>query len=352
VLVAVSEETGEGREVDAVGFEVEGLDAGDWLPEEGIDAAGIDPRGDRRYSSSFAVDADFGLAEGGVAAGFELVCDGAGDAEIPELVADLALRDDVEEDLLDVAREVEGGAGLVGSGVEGDGAVAGADGDDDVRRDWRGGVPGGGVELECGTGEDDAGKGRVDDVADGGEAGLRRFEERGEVGDVALDVPGGAEGGAGFGGGAVEDVGVAEIEPGAAVELAPGSDGEVGGEDNLGPGAGAGGGRRVGEGRAVEVFKGGVAEQRDDAGFGGGTWDEGLGGDWVRRAYLRSCWGGDDLRRGGGEGEGCEEEELRDGGEDSVDAREGGCFVHGLHSLGFTGRGAAGARYHILITAE
>lgn len=148
MLGAIAEQAGEGCEVNAVGLEVEGLDAGDGLPQKGVDAAGEDPWEDGSNAGGFAVDADFGFAEGGVATGFEFAGNRSGDAQIPELVADLALGDDVEVDLLDVAREVEGGGGLVGGGVEGYGAVAGAYGNDDVWRDGCGGVEVRWVELE------------------------------------------------------------------------------------------------------------------------------------------------------------------------------------------------------------
>ena len=148
VLAAVAEESGEGREIDAIGFEVESLDAGDGLPQIRVEAAGEDPGIDRRDACGLAVDGDFGLAEGGVAAALEFACYVVGDAEVPELIADLALRDDVEVDLLDVAWEVERSGGLVGGGVERDGAVAGAYGNDDVGYDGRRRLPGGWVELE------------------------------------------------------------------------------------------------------------------------------------------------------------------------------------------------------------
>lgn len=151
-------------------------------------------------------------------------------------------------------------------------------------------------------------------------------------------MPGRAEGGTGFGGSAVEDVGIAEIEPGAAVELAASGDSEVGGEDDLRPWAGTCCGRRVGERRAVEVFKGGVAEERDDAGLGGRACDQRLSSDWIGRTHLWSWWDGDDLRSGGADGDGCEEEKPCDGRDGLNDARGGDCVVHVLHSLGLLRR--------------
>jgi hypothetical protein len=65
---AVGEDSCEGCEIDAEGLEVEGLDAGDWFPEIGVDAAGINPGIDGSYSGRDAVDADFGFSVAGAAA--------------------------------------------------------------------------------------------------------------------------------------------------------------------------------------------------------------------------------------------------------------------------------------------
>ena len=70
VLAAVCEQAGEGCEVNAVGLEVEGLNAGDGFPEIGVEATGEDPRINGGYACRFAVDGDFSFAECGIAAGF------------------------------------------------------------------------------------------------------------------------------------------------------------------------------------------------------------------------------------------------------------------------------------------
>jgi len=150
------------------------------------------------------------------------------------------------------------GRDLVRGGVEGAGIAAGTfNGNNDVGRFGRRIAPRCRIELERGVGVDDAVVGNA--VIDAYEisqvrlAGFSGFEDCGEIGDVALDMPGRAEGGAGLGGGAVVDVGVAEIKGGCAVVLAARGDGEVGGEDDLGPGTGAGTGRRVAIGLGVVV---------------------------------------------------------------------------------------------------
>src|ERR1700761_1758913 len=235
VLAAVAEHAGKGSEVDAVGFEVEGLDTGEGFPEEGIDAAGKDEGIDRCDTRWLAVDADLSLAEGCVAAALERAGLVVGYAEVPELIADLALGEYVEIDLLYVARQIDGLANMVGCGVKRGGIAAGAETYDDVRCDrseseWRSRI-----ELQRGVGKDSARVCGVDDVADSGRARLGGFENRGEVGDVAFNVPGGAEVVAGLGSRAEEDVDVAKIKPGGAVELVSSRDGEVCSKDDLGP---------------------------------------------------------------------------------------------------------------------
>jgi hypothetical protein len=50
VRLPVAQDSGEWRQINAIGFEVEGLHAGDGNPQAGIDAAGVDPGIDRRDS--------------------------------------------------------------------------------------------------------------------------------------------------------------------------------------------------------------------------------------------------------------------------------------------------------------
>src|ERR1700733_1175675 len=261
VLIAVAEHAGKGSEVDAVGLEVEGLDTGNRLPEEGIDASGEDEGIDRRDPGGLAVDADLSLAEGGVAAALERAGHVVGHTKVKELIVDLVLGEDVEIDLLHVARQVDGLGELAGSGVERERIAAGADAYDDVRRDRSEGERRSRIELQRGVGKDDSVKGGVDGVADSGRAWLGGFEDRGEVGDVALNVPGGAEVAAGLGSSAEEDVDVAEIKPGGAVELVSCGDGEVCRKDDFGPWAGTSCGGSVVERGCVEVVKRRVGKQ-------------------------------------------------------------------------------------------
>ena len=261
VLVTIAEHAGKRSKVDAIGFEVEGLDTGDGLPKEGIDAAGEDEGIDRRDTGGLAVDADLSLAEGGVAAALERAGLVVGHAEVPELIVDLALGNYVEINLLYVAWQIDGLADLVSCGVERGRVAAGADTYDDVRRSRSEGERRSREELQRGVGKDGARVGGVDDVADSGRARLGGLENRGEVGDVAFNVPRGAEVVAGLGSSAEEDVDIAEIKPGGAVELVSRGDGEVCRKDDLGPGAGTSCGRCVVERGRVEVVKGCVAKQ-------------------------------------------------------------------------------------------
>src|SRR5277367_6604030 len=102
VLLAIAKDTREGREVDAVGQQVQGLHAGDGDPEAGIDATGVNPRKDWRHAGGFAVDADVYLAEGGVTAEAYLACRVVGQAEEPLLLFVLALREHVDISALDI----------------------------------------------------------------------------------------------------------------------------------------------------------------------------------------------------------------------------------------------------------
>src|SRR6185312_5623036 len=132
-------------------------------------------------------------------------------------------------------------------------------------------APAGRIELEPRARVDDAvvgdAVGDADEVAEVGLARLRAAQQRREVGDVALDVPGGREAGTRLGGGAVVDIGVSQIEGRGAVELPSRGDGEVGGEHHLRPGAWTVCGRRVAEGLGREVGELQAVKQRHDAGL-------------------------------------------------------------------------------------
>src|SRR4029077_2389120 len=66
-------------------------------------------------------------------------------------------------------------------------------------------------------------------------------------------MPVAGDGVRGLGGGAEVDVGGADPDVGGSIELASLVDGEIGLGNDLGPGTGTGGGRRVGEALGIEV---------------------------------------------------------------------------------------------------
>lgn len=65
--IAVAEEGQEGRDVDLVFAQVEGVDAHDWSPETGDDAAGEDDGEGPDDAGEVVVDVKLDFAEGGVA---------------------------------------------------------------------------------------------------------------------------------------------------------------------------------------------------------------------------------------------------------------------------------------------
>ena len=121
--LAVGEDAGEGCEINTIRLEIEGLDAGNGLPEIGINTTGVDPGIDGSDACRFAVDCALGLAKGGVAAVLKLAGDVRRHAGVPEFIGGLRLRDDVEVDTLEILREGEGADRLVGRGAYTEGVV-------------------------------------------------------------------------------------------------------------------------------------------------------------------------------------------------------------------------------------
>ncbi len=187
---AVREQAGKGGEVDAIGLQVEGLDAGDGLPQVGVETAGVDPGVDGSDTGRNAVDGDLGFAESGVAIVLQRTGDARGHVRVPELIGGLRLRDDVQVSAGNIARQARKcDALLIGEGVEEGGLVAAGQAKDGGRDCGRriGGVCR--VEEQSGRAVDAAVVGGVIDVAEERSAGLCCREEGTVVGEVALHVP-------------------------------------------------------------------------------------------------------------------------------------------------------------------
>src|SRR5450755_3272296 len=228
--LAVVEQGGKGREVDAVGLEVHGLNSRDGTPEVRIDASGVDPGIDGCDAGGSAIDSDFGLTESGAGAALEFSGDVVGDAGIPEFVVGLALGEDVEIEIRDVGGKGQGLLKKIGGGVESDGAAGGTSGESDDL------IGGAGrslalrqrIEEDVGGSVEDAGVGLIDHVAEIDGSGLCDGKDGTVVGEVAFDVPVAGYVVRGLGGGAKINVGGADPDVGGAVELASLIDGEVG----------------------------------------------------------------------------------------------------------------------------
>jgi len=123
VRLTIVENAGEGREVDAIRFEVQRLHAGNRDPEEGIDASGVDPGIDGSDSGGITIDCDFRFAEGGAAAAFEFGSNVVGNAGVPELVAGLALGENIKEKRSDVSGQRQSLFEQAGGAAESDGAT-------------------------------------------------------------------------------------------------------------------------------------------------------------------------------------------------------------------------------------
>ena len=296
--LTVIQQRGEGSQIDAVGLEVQGLDARNWNPEFGVDAAGEDPGVDWGDAGGVAVDGDFGLAERSVAATFQFASKVAGNAEIPEFVGRLALGKDIEECALDVGGKSQSLFEQAGRGIEGDGAAGGASGEGDdlvggagrllIRRQR--------VEEHFGGAVEDAGVGAVHNVEKIDGAVLGNGKDGTVVCEVALNAPVAALAGLILGGRTEIDVGGADPDVGGAVVLNPGGNGEIGLQNDGGPGTGTIGGRGVGEAlgsvnvefeSAKELHRagGGIRMRHGWIGGGGVAGADGLGGGEGGKEY-------------------------------------------------------------------
>jgi len=193
----------------------------------------------------------------------------------------LALRDHVEIGALDIGRQGEGLRQLGGRVVERHAAVS-------VVRQWQHyvGRPGSGIskirwiELQLECAKDD----RVqticsDDIAEARIARLRGLEERAVVGEIAFYMPRVCQRLQWLGGSAKVDVDITEEELSRAVVLHSRLDGEVCGQDDLGPWSWALRWRSICVSGIVEILKGLVGEQRYYARLG------------IRTRYCRVCCG-------------------------------------------------------------
>ena len=191
VLLAIAQDSSEGRQVHAIGHQIEGLDAGDGNPEKGVNTAGEDPRVDGRDPSRLAVDADVHLAKGTVATGVDSdVLHAVRQAEEPLFFVVLALCNDIKVSSLNTGWKGEGLRQLRRGCVE-LGAVVVGDPENEIGC-FRCGI--GEValeEFEFEGGEDGGGQAvRADDVAEYGKAALSGLKKRTVVGEIALNVPG------------------------------------------------------------------------------------------------------------------------------------------------------------------
>jgi hypothetical protein len=270
VRLAVVEERREGCEVDAIGPEIHSLNAGDRAPEIRVDAASVDPRIDGGDAGGGSIDGDFGFAERCAGAAEEFVSNIVGHAGVPEFVVGLALGEDIEEDSRDVGGEGKRLFEKVGGCVEGDRAAGGAsrEGDDLIGGAGRRLTGRYRIEEQVRGAMEHASVGLVDEVEEIDGSGLRNSEDGAVVGEIALHVPVAGNIVRRLGGGSEIDVGGADPDVGSTVELTTLVDGEVGLENDFGPGAGTGGGWRVGETFRIEVCKNESLVECDYAGCG------------------------------------------------------------------------------------
>ena len=96
VRLAVIEDARKRGQIHPVRHEVQGLDAGNGTPQIRVNAAGVNPRVDRRNSGRAAVYGDLGFAERRAAVVFQRGLERVGHAQVPELVTSLALRDQIQ----------------------------------------------------------------------------------------------------------------------------------------------------------------------------------------------------------------------------------------------------------------
>jgi hypothetical protein len=78
VGLAVAENSGEGRKVNAIGNKVHGLNSRNRSPEKGIHTAGVNPRVEGGNPGRLAIDADFCFAKSGAASALRFAEDSLG----------------------------------------------------------------------------------------------------------------------------------------------------------------------------------------------------------------------------------------------------------------------------------
>src|SRR5215471_6944991 len=116
--LTVAEHARERREVYAIRNKVQCLNAGDWPPQQRVDAAGVDPGIDGSHAGRLAVDTHLTLSKPGITAALQLTGNVIGHARVPELVVCLALRYHVEKSALNIHRQREGSRERVGGRIE------------------------------------------------------------------------------------------------------------------------------------------------------------------------------------------------------------------------------------------
>src|ERR1051326_6056408 len=107
VRLPIAEQAREGREVNAIGSEIQRLHAGDGTPQQRIDSAGIDPRINWRNASGGAIDGDLTFTESAAATALQFISYVIGHAGVPEFVSCLALRHHIDKRALNVGRSEE-----------------------------------------------------------------------------------------------------------------------------------------------------------------------------------------------------------------------------------------------------
>src|SRR5256885_6051703 len=111
--LAVREHACKRRQVDAIGLEVERLNAGDGFPQERIDTPGVNPGIYRSDAGGPAIDGDLCFAETGAATALQGTREVTRHAQVPELVVRLTLGNNVEVDGFDIHGQCEALAQLV-----------------------------------------------------------------------------------------------------------------------------------------------------------------------------------------------------------------------------------------------
>src|SRR5579864_3906322 len=105
VRLPVAEQAREGCKVNAIRSEIQRLHAGDGTPQQRIDSAGVYPRIDWSNARRCAINGDLAFAESAAAAALQFISYIIGHACVPELIARLALRDNINKRALNIGRK-------------------------------------------------------------------------------------------------------------------------------------------------------------------------------------------------------------------------------------------------------